>query len=336
MQRSHNVGDKPGAFVISLDFELHWGVRDHVRPDSPYSKNLYGARLAIPQLLSLFEDRGIAATWATVGLLFASTREEAEKCSPSIRPHYHDVRLSPYEESVGEDEQHDKLHFAPSLIEQIRNTRLQEIGSHTYSHYYAMEPGQSEETFRNDLRSACEIAALHGVALRSLVFPRNQINPNYLKTVAESGFIAFRGNQPGHLYKPKAAAASWEQLNRGLRLLDSYGNLNGYGITRWDALRSCHGLVNIPASRFFRPYTPALEWAEPIRRRRIVAAMTRAAESSSIFHLWWHPHNFGGHLQENMAFLEIILSEFLTLREHLGMQSLNMSQVAEIAPVVDG
>ena len=31
--------DQPGALVISLDFELHWGVRDHVtRDDSLYGR----------------------------------------------------------------------------------------------------------------------------------------------------------------------------------------------------------------------------------------------------------------------------------------------------------
>src|ERR1700686_2907278 len=47
-----------GAFVISLDFELHWGVRDHERPNGPYGPNLLGARKAIPRLLELFERYG--------------------------------------------------------------------------------------------------------------------------------------------------------------------------------------------------------------------------------------------------------------------------------------
>ena len=31
-----------GALVVSLDFELHWGVRDHVSPSDPYVANLLG------------------------------------------------------------------------------------------------------------------------------------------------------------------------------------------------------------------------------------------------------------------------------------------------------
>jgi hypothetical protein len=65
----------PGALVISLDFELLWGVRDLYPADGgTYRANLLGARTAIPKLLQLFEEFEIAATWATVGMLFANSR----------------------------------------------------------------------------------------------------------------------------------------------------------------------------------------------------------------------------------------------------------------------
>ena len=59
-----------GALVISLDFELHWGVRDKCAPDGPYRENLLGARKAIPRILDLFEEFDVAATWATVGIRY--------------------------------------------------------------------------------------------------------------------------------------------------------------------------------------------------------------------------------------------------------------------------
>lgn len=42
-----------GQFVISLDFELLWGVRDHADRDT-YGKNILGARDALPKMLELF------------------------------------------------------------------------------------------------------------------------------------------------------------------------------------------------------------------------------------------------------------------------------------------
>ncbi len=46
-----NEPDRPGALVISLDFELHWGVRDHVgRHDAPYGR-LTEERRAVADLV---------------------------------------------------------------------------------------------------------------------------------------------------------------------------------------------------------------------------------------------------------------------------------------------
>ncbi|MGH3429822.1 MAG: polysaccharide deacetylase family protein, partial [Candidatus Dormibacteraceae bacterium] len=102
----------PPALVISLDFELHWGVRDQVRPDGSYRAHLLGSRTVVPQLLDLFSEYGVAATWGSVGFLFAATRQELSTFSPKIRPAYANGRLDPYRESVGADEVSDPLHYA--------------------------------------------------------------------------------------------------------------------------------------------------------------------------------------------------------------------------------
>ena len=57
--------------------------------------------------------------------------------------------------------------------------------------------------------------------------------------------------------------------------------------------------------------------------------LRRAATTRSIFHLWWHPHNFGAHTKENLSFLREILQEFDRLRERHGMASLSMRAVAD-------
>ena len=50
-----------GRFVISLDFELLWGVRDHCDRQS-YGANVLGARQAIPRMLDLFAETDVRAT----------------------------------------------------------------------------------------------------------------------------------------------------------------------------------------------------------------------------------------------------------------------------------
>ena len=52
------------AFLISLDFELAWGVRDHL-PIARYQKNLLGVRQAIPAILRLFEREKIEFAFPT-------------------------------------------------------------------------------------------------------------------------------------------------------------------------------------------------------------------------------------------------------------------------------
>ena len=64
-----------GTLLISLDFELFWGVLDCHTYDS-YGKNVLGGRNAIPKLLELFKKYGVHATWATVGMMFADNVED--------------------------------------------------------------------------------------------------------------------------------------------------------------------------------------------------------------------------------------------------------------------
>jgi hypothetical protein len=52
--------------------------------------------------------------------------------------------------------------------------------------------------------------------------------------------------------------------------------------------------------------------------------MTVAARQGKVFHLWWHPHNFGLHTDENLAFLERILEHYAKLRHEYGFESAAM------------
>lgn len=86
-----------GTLLISLDFELFWGVLDCHTYDS-YGKNVLGGRNAIPKLLELFKKYGVHATWATVGMMFADNVEDLFTYCPSkkLYPHYKNQLLSSY------------------------------------------------------------------------------------------------------------------------------------------------------------------------------------------------------------------------------------------------
>src|SRR5947209_4781941 len=113
-------GLKNPAFVVSLDLELYWGVRDHLELEA-YKENLLGVRKAVPALLKVFEQYQVHATWATVGFLFCRDRQQLLGCVPNPLPHYLEPRLLPYESlpQVGENETEDPFHYGPSLIAMI-------------------------------------------------------------------------------------------------------------------------------------------------------------------------------------------------------------------------
>ncbi|MEQ1569242.1 MAG: polysaccharide deacetylase family protein [Myxococcota bacterium] len=314
-----------GHLLISLDFELHWGVRDHTPVDG-YRENLLGVREAVPRTLDLFRSRGICATWATVGMLMAEDRDELEACLPRVRPRYADPRLDPYADlgGLGRNEVDDPFHFAPSLVRHIAETPGQEIGTHTFSHFYPLEPGATLDAFVADLQAARGIMARKGLPEpRSIVFPRNQYGPDHVRVLSGLGIRCYRGAASGRWNRPSSTGDDGP-VRRAARLLDTYLPLSR------DPTRpvAADGAVNLPASRFLRPHSPALRALEPARLARIERGMTAAARGGRDYHLWWHPHNFGVHLEQNLGFLSRVLDQFGALAERYGMASVRMADRA--------
>jgi peptidoglycan/xylan/chitin deacetylase (PgdA/CDA1 family) len=317
-----------GYFVISLDFEIYWGVRDVVTLNQ-YKANLLGVRKAIPAMLALFDKYNINATFATVGFLFFNDKEELLKGLPGKKPAYQNANLSPYGghfNLVGENEEVDPMHFAPSLIKEIQQ-HGQEIGCHTFSHYYCLEKGQTVETFTEDLRAAKKIAEQQNISLKSLVFPRNQFNNEYLQACRNEGFTSYRGNENSWVYKPHPQKSE-NFLWRMIRITDAYINLTGHHCFAADKNKELP--INIPSSRFLRPYSKKLSMLDALRLRRITNSMTHAAKNNLSYHLWWHPHNFGINLKENIAFLEKIMIHYTKLSEKYKFTSVSMTQLADL------
>jgi peptidoglycan/xylan/chitin deacetylase (PgdA/CDA1 family) len=317
------------GFVISLDFELMWGMRD-VRTLHDYGRNILGVRQAIPAMLSLFGQYDVKATWAAVGMLMFETRDELLEFAPAVRPTYRNCSLSPYKngylDRIGRNEKEDPYHFGLSLVRQILDTQGMELASHTFSHYYCMEEGQTEAQFSADLSASIAASDRLGVRPVSLVFPRNQFNSDYLAACAHQGFRAYRGNEASWLYRFEATQRQ-TALQRAFRLADNYLNVTGSHafVPRYDEITR---MVDVTSSRFLRPFSDRLGFAEPLRIARITNAMTAAAKAGASFHLWWHPHNFGMHLEENLAALERILRQFCSLRDRYGMRSETMAEAA--------
>lgn len=321
------VAPPPPAFVISLDFELMWGVRGG-RTVEGYGDHILGEREAVPAMLALFKRHGVRATWAAVGMSLFETRKDLLAHLPGLRPAYARRELNPYLalDEIGEDERSDPYHFGLSLVRQVLDCEGMELGSHTFSHFYCLEAGQDAAMFKADLAAWKEAARPLGAG-GSFVFPRNQFNQAYLAACREEGFTVFRGNEAAWMYEAGSGPGQ-SLLTRGARVADHYLDLsgpNGFVPRPWLDT----GLVNCPSSRFLRPFSPRLARFDGLRVARIRKAMERAARRGESFHLWWHPHNFGTHLRENLAILDELLRFHVVLRDRYGVVPMTMGEVGE-------
>ena len=312
-----------GTFIVSLDFELFWGMLD-VCPLEDYRDNVLGGKRAIPQLLKLFEKYGIHATWATVGFLFADNFAEASRFFPELRPGYANGELDGYAwfDRIGQDAETAPCFYGPGLLEKIAATPGQEIGSHTFCHYYCREKGQTVEEFEADMRAAKAIAGSKGYDVTSVILPRNQCEPEYTEVLRNVGFTAYRDEENDWIHEK----IKFRPLLRALRLLDVYFPLTGQG----GYVPKCeNGIWNLVGSRMYKPIFRRLEFLEGMKLRRIKRQMLHAAKKGLTFHLWWHPHNIGIRTEEHMAQLEEIFRYYMQLKETYGMQSLNMGEAVQ-------
>ncbi len=318
----NDLNNNKGVMCVSLDFELYWGMSDVVTPDA-FRENIKTTKeQVIPGILRCFERHGIHATWAAVGGIMAHDTAEYFKYAPSedMRPTYSDMSVSSY--SVAASGDLEDMFYYPDVFDTIRGVANQELGSHTFSHYYCTEPGQTLEQFSADLDSAVAISKARGIEPASIIFPRNQIDESYIRVCGEKGFKAYRSIEDNWIYNN----VSFTPALRALRLLDSFFNLSG---SNTHAPATVGTVVNIPGSRLFRPYSPKLAFLEGLKLRRIKKQMLYAAKHGEVFHLWWHPHNFSTHTDRNLANLEEILNYYEFLNDKYGFESLNMGEIAD-------
>ncbi len=314
--------DAHGNFIISLDFELYWGMRDVQTLDS-YKEHIRNVHIVIPKLLELFKKYEIHATWAIVGFLFNNSKDELIQKFPGELPIYSGKQFDPYNYILNNDLPKE-YHFAPACINAIKNTPYQEIGTHTYSHYYTLEEGQTYQQFKSDLKTAISMQVPTGQSCRSIVFPRNQYDAEHLKIIKSLNINFYRGNQKFWLYNPRPFYKE-NYLLRLIRLADAYINISGYN-TFFSQSTNENLSINVRASRFLRPYTHKLRSIENLRFRRIQRSMRHAAKYNENYHLWWHPHNFGKNIEKNLDFLERILIEYGALNTRYGFKSKSMCE----------
>lgn len=319
--------NKQGTLIISLDYELMWGIIDVLTKDGYGQTNVKQVPEVINRMIALFEKYDVHATFATVGMIMYSNTKELLADIPQVHPSYKHSVMSPYEHNYIQQikPEEECLFFQPDVVKEICKHKGMEMGTHTYCHYYCWAEGETTEQFDADIKKAVEVAKRQGIVLKSIVFPRNQVSNEHLTICAQNGITSYRGNALKYFDEPKNI---WEGIkNRICRLLDAYINVGSMTSIPYDKLERKEGMLNVCASRMLRPYSSKLSFLEGLRLRRIKKEMEYAAKKGEMYHLWWHPHNFGANMEENLRFLESILKTYKSCNEKYGMRSCTMTEL---------
>ena len=164
-----------------------------------------------------------------------------------------------------------------------------------------------------------------GIPLKSIVFPRNQVNLEYQKVCSDLGISIFRVNPDKWAWKSTVKPLL---LRKIFRTADCYVPLFNTTVDLNKINNPKTNQINLPASRLLRPIS-GVKILDKIRLNRIKSEMTKAAKAGLYYHLWWHPHNFADNPKQALHELKLILSHYSHLAKEYGMMSLNMCNTYE-------
>ena len=180
-----------------------------------------------------------------------------------------------------------------SLIARIAKTPKQEIATHTFSHYYCQEPGETREAFAADIASAIAIGRHYGFDIRSIVFPRNQFRSG-LRSRSEGSRHHLLSRQRTELDVSPAPPRGRNLSRCAPRACSTAtSRLSGPKFSAGKKSRSPAVCTMCAPACFCAPIRRSERVSSQSRLRRIAGGIRAAAKNRGIFHLWWHPHNFG-------------------------------------------
>lgn len=249
---------KKGMFCISIDTELLWGRKD--LDHSKFVTKVKKERDIIKKLLNLFNKYNTPVTWAIVGKLY---------------------------------EKGDLLWSGVDIIQSIKQAKIHELASHSYTH----------EDFTKISASEAKIEFSKPKAY-SFVFPRNHIA--HLPLLKKAGFSTYRGRDKSEyeLLIPKVPPTG--------------------------TCRQRQGLIEIPSSMYFvsargiRSYIPF-----GVRYQKSKLGINQAINRKEIFHLWFHPIDLVDNSANLLSELEMILKYAHKMRQNKLLEIKTMEQIAK-------
>jgi len=305
-------------FCFSFDFELLWGLRESTLNKRHYL-NVERGRETIPQVLEVFSEYKISATWAIVGAMFANSKSELESILDGSDAF--DSRNREYlREKVGANESDDPFHFARSLIEIIKSTDGQEIATHSMFHDFLTSSRSYESRLHRDLSRAIQIMERSDCKPVSIVFPRNQFQFSSESVCRELGITRFRTNQPHWAYAMEKKSAR-NVCARLYRYLDAVLPIYKPSFKQVDQKRvHSHNAAN----RFLRVSESSV--INSLHLSRILGEMKQSAMQGGSYHLWTHPHNLGINPKGSVKMIKEICAYQSELLLKYDFRSVNMRE----------
>jgi peptidoglycan/xylan/chitin deacetylase (PgdA/CDA1 family) len=248
------AGGAAAAGTISADFEHAWAFRS--RSQAEYSELSACSRRNVPLIVRLLAEQDIPITWATVGHLFLDRCQRAHSglAHPEMPRPPKNLRWEGdwYRHDPCTDRERDPHWYAPDLIALICASKTRhEIGSHSFSHIDFSADTSTSELVRSELEACIQVMAPHGLQLRSLVYPFNNMGHHYLDLIGSLGLTAVR--------------------HRDKRIKLSYPESTPHGV-----YKLCE-TMNFRRGRYY----------DYIDKARIF--LEAACERNAAFHLWFHP-----------------------------------------------
>lgn len=265
--------------IISIDFEMRWGVHDLYGLNiEGYKKNLINSRQAVTSTLNMFKERNIRATWATVGALALNDWNEYFSYNSPI-PNYSNKKLKILD-SYSKIDPEGLFHFAPDLVKSIVETEGQELGSHSFSHLYFLEEGITAKDFVDDALLVKKIfEEKFKSSPVSIVFPRNQIN--FKENFYEPNLMIYRSIPDLYSY------------NSNLRKIINLYEILSPIISGPFNQNTMYSTGNF----FIRFNLPNVLWKLQLKKIKNKLMNLRNGEN---LHIWWHPHNVGVNLEKGL------------------------------------
>jgi hypothetical protein len=151
------------------------------------------------------------------------------------------------------------------------------------------------------------------------------VNELYLGICLEEGYEFVRGN-PKNWYWQETQHESWSK--KWFRSADCFFEMGGKTSYSIDEIQIFgKEPIILPASRILRPHSAGNPLFNQVRLRRILNEMEFAAKNREVYHLWWHPHNFGHSPEASLEELVRIVDQFGELKSRYGMQSMHMESL---------